>query len=46
MMYGWIDLHSNNSMIKASVGPMLDLDGCLARSAMRTQPSIEETGAV
>jgi hypothetical protein len=25
---------------------MLDPDGCLARSAMRTQPSTEETGAV
>jgi hypothetical protein len=24
---------------------MLDPDGCLARSAMRTQPSTEETGA-
>src|ERR1700676_1376563 len=25
---------------------MLDPDGCLARSVMRTQPSAEETGAV
>jgi hypothetical protein len=25
---------------------MLDPNGCLARSAMRTQPSTEETGAV
>jgi hypothetical protein len=25
---------------------MLDPDGCLARSAMRTQPSTEETDAV
>jgi len=25
---------------------MLDPDGCLARSATRTQPSTEETGAV
>jgi hypothetical protein len=25
---------------------MLDPDGCLARSVMRTQPSTEETGAV
>jgi hypothetical protein len=25
---------------------MLDPDGCLARSAMRTQPSTEETGAI
>jgi hypothetical protein len=31
---------------EAPVGPMLDPDGCLARSAMRTQPSTEETGAV
>jgi hypothetical protein len=25
---------------------MLDPDGCLARSVMRTQPSTEETGAI
>src|SRR5205085_3344242 len=31
---------------EASLGPMLDPDGCLARSAMRTQPSTEETGAI
>ncbi len=31
---------------EAPVGPMLDPDGCLARSAMRTQPSTEETDAV
>jgi hypothetical protein len=31
---------------QAPVGPMLDPDGCLARSVMRTQPSTEETGAV
>jgi hypothetical protein len=32
--------------VEAPVGPMLDPDGCLARSVMRTQPSTEETGAV
>jgi hypothetical protein len=31
---------------KVPIGPMLDPNGCLARSAMRTQPSTEETGAV
>jgi ribosomal protein L37AE/L43A len=31
---------------QASLGPMLDPDGCLARPVMRTQPSTEETGAV
>jgi hypothetical protein len=31
---------------EAPVGPMLDPDGCLARSVMRTQPSTEEKGAV
>src|SRR5882757_2766827 len=31
---------------EASLGPMLDPDGCLARSVMWTQPSTEETGAV
>jgi hypothetical protein len=31
---------------KVSIGPMLDPNGCLARSAMRLQPSTEETGAV
>ena len=31
---------------QASLGPRLDPDGCLARSAMRTQPSTEETGAI
>src|SRR5947209_15123270 len=31
---------------QASVGPLLDPNGCLARSVMRTQPSTEEPGAV
>jgi hypothetical protein len=31
---------------QASLGLLLDPDGCLARSVMRTQPSTEETGVV
>jgi Branched-chain amino acid transport system / permease component len=31
---------------RPSLGPLLDPDGCLARSIIRTQPSTEETGAV